>query len=341
MTSSSEIHVQEVLNNLSNSIKRDAEIVDGTSFTAAIAQHDATVLPADLPVTLTAELSTALPTELPAALPVAIATSLPTALPGQDQHQIDQEELERIAQQHQQEQAQFQAEVQHAQAQAEAQVQAQVQAQAQAEQDAQVQAQVQAVQAQVQAHVQAQVAQVAQAQEQVQSLQEALVEDNHVIHVNALDSNNSSTLATVPLTATGSVPPPAKPAPGSEEWHRIRRDNHKEVERRRRENINEGINDLAAVVPNSDKNKGAILRQAVQYIQAIQETHVKLLEDVQSIEAVKFEREQALVAKNVAQAELQNLITQHAELKRNYDTLRKEFDEAEEAKKKQRADEEA
>ncbi|KAG0296702.1 basic helix-loop-helix protein [Linnemannia gamsii] len=326
MTSSSEIHVQEVLNNLSNTIKRDAEIVDGSSFTAAIAQQDATALPtslaADLPVTLPAELSTALTAELPTSLPVAIATSIPS----QEQHQIDQEQLERIAQQHQQEQAQLQA-------------------QAQAEQDAHVHAQVQAVQAHVQAHVQAQVAQAAQAQqaqEQAQPLQEALVEDNHVIHVNALDSNNSSTLATVPITSVASaVLPPAKPAPGSEEWHRIRRDNHKEVERRRRENINHGINDLAAVIPNSDKNKGAILRQAVTYIQTIQEAQVKMMEEAQNVEAVKFEREQALAAKNLAQAELQNLIAQHAELKRNYDALRKDFDEAEEARKKQRpADEE-
>lgn len=144
-----------------------------------------------------------------------------------------------------------------------------------------------------------------------------------------------------PTIIPSAVPPPAKPAPGSEEWHRIRRDNHKEVERRRRENINHGINDLAAVIPNSDKNKGQILRQAVQYIQTIQEAQVKMMEEAQSVEAIKFEREQALVAKNLAQAELQNLIAQHAELKRNYDALRKEVDEAEEAKKKQRpADEE-
>jgi len=39
------------------------------------------------------------------------------------------------------------------------------------------------------------------------------------------------------------------------------------VERRRRETINEGINELAKIVPNCEKNKGAILQQAVQYIQ--------------------------------------------------------------------------
>jgi glucose repression mediator protein len=117
---------------------------------------------------------------------VGIATSIPS----QDHNQIGQEQLERIAQQHQQEQAQLQA---------------QAAAHAQAEQDAHVRAQVQAVQAQVQAHVQAQVAQAqaqqAQDQVQVQPLQDALAKDSHVIHVNALDSNNNSTLATVPITA--------------------------------------------------------------------------------------------------------------------------------------------
>ncbi len=38
------------------------------------------------------------------------------------------------------------------------------------------------------------------------------------------------------------------------------------VERRRRETINEGINELAKVVPGSEKNKGAILQAAVDYI---------------------------------------------------------------------------
>ena len=38
------------------------------------------------------------------------------------------------------------------------------------------------------------------------------------------------------------------------------------VERRRRETINEGINELAKVVPGCEKNKGSILARAVQYI---------------------------------------------------------------------------
>ncbi|KIJ34568.1 hypothetical protein M422DRAFT_70209, partial [Sphaerobolus stellatus SS14] len=40
-----------------------------------------------------------------------------------------------------------------------------------------------------------------------------------------------------------------------EDWTRQRKDNHKEVERRRRGNINEGINELARIVPNGTGEK--------------------------------------------------------------------------------------
>lgn len=43
------------------------------------------------------------------------------------------------------------------------------------------------------------------------------------------------------------------------------------VERRRREAINEGINQIARLVPNCDKNKGAILQRAIDYIVQLQE----------------------------------------------------------------------
>ncbi|ORY93489.1 hypothetical protein BCR43DRAFT_497020 [Syncephalastrum racemosum] len=69
-----------------------------------------------------------------------------------------------------------------------------------------------------------------------------------------------------------------KPMVGTAEWHRIRRENHKQVERRRRETINEGINALAAIVPNCEKNKGQILRSAAEYIQQLKENEAKVLE---------------------------------------------------------------
>ena len=75
-----------------------------------------------------------------------------------------------------------------------------------------------------------------------------------------------------------------KPPVGTPQWHQLRKDNHKEgrsslagfskaslltcgvVERRRREAINEGINEIAKLVPNCEKNKGSILQRAVEYI---------------------------------------------------------------------------
>ncbi|KAI6140567.1 hypothetical protein BKA82DRAFT_4209826 [Pisolithus tinctorius] len=70
------------------------------------------------------------------------------------------------------------------------------------------------------------------------------------------------------------------PTMGTDEWARQRKDNHKEVERRRRGNINEGINELGRIVPNSsgEKAKGAILARAVQYIHHLKENEARNIE---------------------------------------------------------------
>jgi bHLH factor len=62
-----------------------------------------------------------------------------------------------------------------------------------------------------------------------------------------------------------------KPLAGSEEWHRIRKDNHKEVERRRRETINAGVKELAALLPSPETNKSQILQRAIEYIKRLKE----------------------------------------------------------------------
>jgi len=69
-------------------------------------------------------------------------------------------------------------------------------------------------------------------------------------------------------------------AMGSDEWTRLRKDNHKEVERRRRGNINEGINELGRIVPSGsgEKAKGAILARAVQYIHHLKENEARNIE---------------------------------------------------------------
>ncbi|GJJ68897.1 transcriptional regulator CBF1 [Entomortierella parvispora] len=158
---------------------------------------------------------------------------------------------------------------------------------------------------------------------------------HQVIHMDALDGNDSSTLATVAIPRAPSPveAPTTKPLPGTEEWAKIRRDNHKEVERRRRETINEGINELAKVVPSSEKNKGAILRQAVKYIHSIQETHDKLSSEVESVTALVVEREKALLDKNLAQSALRELHAQHEQLKRDFESLRSEYERVAESKK--------
>ncbi|KAL0952629.1 hypothetical protein HGRIS_006877 [Hohenbuehelia grisea] len=101
-------------------------------------------------------------------------------------------------------------------------------------------------------------------------------------------------------------------AMGSDEWTRIRKDNHKEVERRRRGNINEGINELGRIVPNSsgDKAKGAILARAVQYIHHLKENEARNIE--------KWTLEKLLMdqAMGDLQGQLGDLQTQNAELNR-------------------------
>src|SRR6185312_17173523 len=79
-------------------------------------------------------------------------------------------------------------------------------------------------------------------------------------------------------SSTPQSSPSGKPPVGSEEWHRQRRENHKEVERRRRETINEGINELAKIVPGCEKNKGSILQRAVSFISQLKENEQQNIE---------------------------------------------------------------
>jgi bHLH factor len=63
------------------------------------------------------------------------------------------------------------------------------------------------------------------------------------------------------------------------------------VERRRRETINEGINELSKIVPGCEKNKGSILQRAVAYIMQLKE------QEQQNVEKYTLEKlltEQAL-----------------------------------------------
>ena len=63
------------------------------------------------------------------------------------------------------------------------------------------------------------------------------------------------------------------------------------VERRRRETINEGINELAQIVPSCDKNKGAILQAAIQHINTLK---TELVQKSAALQQASMVHEQAL-----------------------------------------------
>lgn len=80
------------------------------------------------------------------------------------------------------------------------------------------------------------------------------------------------------------------------------------MERRRRETINEGINELAKIVPNCEKNKGSILQRGVQYITQLKDNE----------------------ARNIEKWTLEKLLTDQAiaELSSSVDRLKNDLDQA-------------
>lgn len=80
------------------------------------------------------------------------------------------------------------------------------------------------------------------------------------------------------------------------------------VERRRRETINEGINEIAKIVPGCEKNKGSILQRAVQFIQQLKENE----------------------SQNIEKWTLEKLLTEQAisELSKSCDTLKRQCEDS-------------
>lgn len=73
------------------------------------------------------------------------------------------------------------------------------------------------------------------------------------------------------------------------EKKRRRRESHNAVERRRRDNINERINDLATLLPDRDAtklNKGTILRKSVDHIRILHERLSEYQQRIQELESV-------------------------------------------------------
>ncbi|KAJ3509900.1 hypothetical protein NLJ89_g4972 [Agrocybe chaxingu] len=117
--------------------------------------------------------------------------------------------------------------------------------------------------------------------QQTQSQEEDKPEQQNL---SAASSTNEAATTSAPAastTTTGGRRGGRSAAMGSDEWSRQRKDNHKEVERRRRGNINEGINELGRIVPSGsgEKAKGAILARAVQYIHHLKENEARNIEN--------------------------------------------------------------
>lgn len=128
-----------------------------------------------------------------------------------------------------------------------------------------------------------------------------------------------------------------------DDWTRQRKDNHvshlprvslvhqltlrtiqKEVERRRRGTINEGINELARIVPNSsggEKAKGAVLSRAVGYIHQLKENEARNIE--------KWTLEKLLMdqAMGDLQSQLEDMRRRYEDERRRADDLRRELEE--------------
>jgi predicted metal-dependent hydrolase len=87
------------------------------------------------------------------------------------------------------------------------------------------------------------------------------------------------------------------------EKRRRRRESHNAVERRRRDNINERIQELSTLVPdcstdpNNKPNKGAVLRKSVDYIRQMQQMMQQQIRRNQELEAkiAQLQRECGIV----------------------------------------------
>lgn len=156
-----------------------------------------------------------------------------------------------------------------------------------------------------------------QQQQQQHQLQQRLAYENAYGQLVQHHRGDSSLLQPTTLPPTSS----SKPPHGLEEWHRVRRENHKEVERRRRESINQGIKELAVLIPTPDTNKAQIIQRGVEFIRRLKENENN---NIEKWTLEKLLTEQAVSELNASNEKLK------AELERAYreiEQLRRKLDE--------------
>ncbi|ORZ11244.1 hypothetical protein BCR42DRAFT_421828 [Absidia repens] len=139
------------------------------------------------------------------------------------------------------------------------------------------------------------------------------ITENNAMEVDEVKVENTPMEPISPSPADPLTPPIGvdveKPEPYSDAWYVIRKDNHKRVERRRRETINQAMDDLVAVIPGNEKNKSRILRRAVQ--------HIKQL--VEQIMALREQNEQYRETNQQQQEEIEELKARLDEQQNDHD----------------------
>jgi bHLH factor len=94
-----------------------------------------------------------------------------------------------------------------------------------------------------------------------------------------------------------------------------RKELHKEVEKRRRQNINDGILELSKLLPeNTPKSKGNIISSAVNYIKSLK-SMIGNSDQIQQVEKWNYEKTKLL-------DEIKNLSNQVKSLKNENESLR-------------------
>ncbi|OMH81062.1 putative bHLH domain-containing protein [Zancudomyces culisetae] len=120
----------------------------------------------------------------------------------------------------------------------------------------------------------------------------------------AAESPSATEIANT-LSSSSSSSSSVRPPVGSPAWELARRESHKKVERRRREHINAGVDQLSKIVPDCGKNKGTILHQAVLYITKLQEQEALIGVDVKVVRD-EYEKKISELQDQIAQLKKEN-----------------------------------
>nr|KAJ3421380.1 hypothetical protein HK105_003723 [Polyrhizophydium stewartii] len=131
----------------------------------------------------------------------------------------------------------------------------------------------------------------------------------HVEPSSFLGSHPSSfgSFGQAPAVLTGSAEDDSKPSDALTEKRRRRRESHNAVERRRRDHINEKIQELSNLLPEfagdaqNKPNKGVILRRSVDYIKHMQLFAAKQMERTMELESVL---QRLIQERGISEAEL-------------------------------------